>query len=400
MQQYNNSTIKQFISDNFQEIVDIRRHIHSHPELSFHEYKTSQFIQRKLTEFDIPFENNIAENGVVGFIKGKNPSKKVVALRADFDALPIEEANDVPYKSRNHGVMHACGHDAHTASLLGASKALKSIEGELEGTVKLIFQPAEERLPGGASLMIKEGVLENPAPAGILGQHVEPTLEVGKVGFCPGMSMASADEIDMTIYGSGGHGAMPHNTIDPIVITSHIITALQQIVSRNCSPIIPSVLTFGSIHSDGGTYNIIPEIVKLKGTFRTMNEKWRFEAHEKMTKIAKMMAESMGGRCDFDITVGYPFLINDVNLTNRCKNAAIEYLGKENVVMIPQRMTSEDFSNYTQKTKGCFYRLGVRNEARGITSGVHTPTFNIDEDSLKIGAGLMAWLTVKELQVK
>lgn len=392
--------VQQFISDNFQEIVDIRRHIHANPELSFHEYKTSQFIQQKLTKFGIPFENNIAGNGVVGYIRGKNPNKKVVALRADFDALPIEEANDVPYKSQNQGVMHACGHDAHTASLLGASKALKHIEGEIEGTVKLIFQPAEERLPGGASLMIKAGVLENPKPSGIMGQHVHPALEVGKVGFCPGMSMASADEIDMTIYGSGGHGAMPHNTVDPIVITSHIITALQQIVSRNCSPIIPSVLTFGSIHSDGGTYNIIPNAVTLKGTFRTMNEEWRFEAHELMTKMAKMMAESMGGKCDFDISVGYPFLVNDIELTNRCKTAAIEYLGKENVVPIAQRMTAEDFAHYTQKTKGCFYRLGVRNEARGITSGVHTPTFNIDEESLRVGAGVMAWLTVRELQVQ
>ncbi|MEZ4886922.1 MAG: M20 family metallopeptidase [Chitinophagales bacterium] len=389
--------IQQLISDSFQEIIDIRRHIHANPELSFHEYKTSAFIQQKLTEFGIPFDNNIAENGVVGYIRGKKPNKKVVALRADFDALPIEEANDVPYKSQNHGVMHACGHDAHTASLLGASKALKHIEGELEGTVKLIFQPAEERLPGGASLMIKAGVLENPTPSGILGQHVHPILEAGKVGFCPGMSMASADEIDMTIYGSGGHGAMPHTTVDPIVITSHIITALQQIVSRNCSPIIPSVLTFGYIQSKGGTYNIIPDAVSLKGTFRTMNEEWRFEAHKLMTRMATMMATSMGGKCDFDIAVGYPFLINDTNLTNRCKEAAIEYLGKENVVDIPQRMTSEDFAYYTQEIKGCFYRLGVRNEARGITSGVHTPTFNIDEEALKVGAGVMAWLTVKEL---
>ena len=390
--------IQQLISDSFQEIVDIRRHIHAHPELSFHEYKTSQFIQRKLTEFGIPFQNNIAENGVVGFIRGKNPNKKVIALRADFDALPIEEANDVPYKSQNKGVMHACGHDAHTASLLGASKALQAVKENLEGTVKLIFQPAEERLPGGASLMIKEGVLKNPNVSGIFGQHVHPALEAGKVGFCPGMSMASADEIDMVVYGSGGHGAMPHNTVDPIVLTAHIITALQQIVSRNCSPIVPSVLTFGSVQSNGGTYNIIPDAVTLKGTFRTMDEKWRFEAHERMTKMAKMIAESMGGRCDFDIQVGYPYLVNDIQLTNRSQAAAVEYLGKENVVDIAKRMTAEDFAYYTHQTKGCFYRLGVRNEVRGITSGVHTPTFNIDESSLKVGAGVMAWLAVKELQ--
>lgn len=391
--------IKQIISDSFQEIVDIRRHIHAHPELSFQEYETSNFIQHKLTELGIPFQNNIAENGIVGFIKGKNPHKKVIALRADFDALPIEEANNVPYKSTKKGIMHACGHDAHTASLLGASKALKGIENELEGTIKLIFQPAEERLPGGASLMIKEGVLKNPETSSIFGQHVHPVLEAGKVGFCPGMFMASADEIDMIVHGSGGHGAMPHNTIDSIVLTAHIVTALQQIVSRNCSPIIPSVLTFGSIHSNGGTYNIIPDAVTLKGTFRTMNEEWRFEAHKRMSQMAKMIAESMGGKCDFDIQVGYPYLVNDIPLTNRSKAAAIEYLGKENVVDIPRRMTAEDFAYYTHETKGCFYRLGVRNEARGITSGVHTPTFDIDESSLEIGAGLMAWLAAKELAI-
>jgi len=392
--------IQELISDSFEEIVDIRRHIHAHPELSFKEYKTSLFIQQKLTEFGIPFDNNIAENGVVGYIRGKNPNKKIIALRADFDALPIQEENDVPYKSTNPGIMHACGHDAHTASLLGASKALKHIEGELEGTIKLIFQPAEERLPGGASLMIKAGVLENPSVSSILGQHVHPSMEAGKIGLHPGRFMASADEIDVTVYGRMGHGAMPHNAIDPILISSHIITGLQQIASRNCDPIIPSVLTFGSIQSSGGTYNIIPNAVKLKGTFRTMDEKWRFDAHERMTKMAKMIAEAMGGSCEFDITVGYPFLINDVPLTHRCKEAAIEYLGKENVIDLPKRMTAEDFAYYTHQTKGCFYRLGVGNIAKGITSGVHTPTFNIDESSLKVGAGLMAWMAVKELQVK
>ncbi len=390
--------IQELISNSFEEIVDIRRHIHANPELSFKEYKTSQFIQQKLTEFGIPFDNNIAENGVVGYIRGKNPNKKVIALRADFDALPIQEENDVPYKSTNPGIMHACGHDAHTANLLGASKALKHIEGELEGTIKLIFQPAEERLPGGASLMIKEGVLENPRVSSILGQHVHPSMEAGKIGLHPGRFMASADEIDVTVYGSMGHGAMPHSAIDPILISSHIITGLQQIVSRNGSPIIPSVLTFGSIQSDGGTYNIIPSKVTLKGTFRTMDEKWRFDAHKRMTKMATLIAESMGGKCDFDITVGYPFLVNDVSLTERCKEGAIEYLGKENVIDLPKRMTAEDFAYYTHETKGFFYRLGVGNIAKGITSGVHTPTFNIDESSLKIGAGLMAWLAVKELE--
>ncbi len=334
----------------------------------------------------------------MGLIKGKNPDEKVIALRADFDALPIEEANEVVYKSENPGVMHACGHDVHTASLLGTARILQELRDEFAGTIKLIFQPAEEKLPGGASLMIAEGVLENPAPGGIYGQHVHPPLEAGTVGFRSGMYMASADELFLTVRGKGGHGAMPHNGNDPIVITAHIITALQQVVSRNADPTIPSVLTLGKINSTGGATNIIPDEVKLEGTFRTMNETWRSEAHEKMVRIAEGIAESMGGTCDFEVMKGYPFLVNDEALTARAKNAAVAFLGAENVVDLPIRMTAEDFAYYSQKMPACFYRLGTGNRARGITSPVHTPTFDIDEKALETGVGLMTWLALEELK--
>jgi amidohydrolase len=379
------------------EIITIRRHIHAHPELSFHEYETAAFVQQKLKEYGLPYSAGIAGTGVVAVVEGKNASSKTVALRADMDALPITEANDVAYKSTVPGVMHACGHDAHTASLLGVAKILSQLKTEFEGTVKLIFQPAEERSPGGASLMIKEGVLENPTPKGIIGQHVFSMLPAGTVGFRSGMMMASADEIDLSIFGVGGHGAVPQLTVDPIVISAQVISALQQLVSRMNDPTIPCVLTFGKIESVGGAYNIIPEEVKIQGTLRTMNEQWRKQAHQKITQIACGIAEAMGGSAKVLIDVGYPFLINDDELTARCKQSAIDFLGTENVHDIPMRMTAEDFAYYSQVTKGCFYRLGTGNVARGITANVHTPTFNIDEDALLTGMGLMTWLALQEL---
>ncbi len=389
--------IKQLAKEYAEDTIKIRRHIHQNPELSYEEIKTGRFIAQKLKAYKIPHEHGCAVNGVVGIIKGKNPDKKVVALRADIDALPIEEANDVSYKSKNKGVMHACGHDVHTSSLLCTARILNKLKKEFEGTVKLIFQPAEEKLPGGASIMIKEGVLENPKPKSIFGQHVHPPLEVGKIGLRPGMYMASADEIYMTVKGRGGHGALPHDCIDPILITAHILTALQQIVSRKSNPTIPSVLTFGKINSTGGATNIIPNEVKLEGTFRTMNEKWRKKAHKLMRKMAKNMAKSMGGACSFKIVKGYPALINHPELTLKAKENAIAFLGKKNVVDLPIRMTAEDFSYYSQEMPACFYRLGTGNSKKGITSPVHTNTFNIDERALELGAGLMAWLTVSEL---
>ena len=379
-----------------QEVIDLRRHLHSHPELSFQEFQTAAFVAEKLKAIGITEIESKATTGWSALIKGKNPEKKVVALRADMDALPIIEANEVPYKSQNPGVMHACGHDAHTASLLGAAKILHEVRDQFEGTIKLIFQPGEEISPGGASLMIKDKVLENPRPNFILGQHVMPMIPAGKVGFRSGLYMASADELYLTIKGKGGHGAMPETFIDPVLISAHLLVALQQIVSRVANPKIPSVLSFGRVEALGAT-NIIPNEVKIQGTFRTLDETWRAKAHEKMRQIAEGIVEGMGGQLDFEIRKGYPFLKNNPELTARSVAAAQTYLGAENVLDLDIWMAAEDFAYFSQEIDGCFYRLGTRNEARGITSGVHTPTFDIEEEALEIGAGLMAWLAVSEL---
>ena len=379
-----------------QEVIDLRRHLHSHPELSFKEFQTAAFVAEKLKAIGITEIESKATTGWSALIKGKNPDKKVVALRADMDALPIIEANEVPYKSQNPGVMHACGHDAHTASLLGAAKILHEVRDQFEGTIKLIFQPGEEIIPGGASLMIKDKVLENPRPNYILGQHVMPMIPAGKVGFRSGLYMASADELYLTIKGKGGHGAMPETFIDPVLISAHLLVALQQIVSRVANPKIPSVLSFGRVEALGAT-NIIPNEVKIQGTFRTLDEAWRAKAHEKMRQIAEGIVEGMGGQLDFEIRKGYPFLKNNPELTARSVDAARDYLGAENVLDLDIWMAAEDFAYFSQEIDGCFYRLGTRNEARGITSGVHTPTFDIEEEALEIGSGLMAWLAVSEL---
>lgn len=387
--------IQQLAENIFNDVVANRRHLHAHPELSFHENQTSGFVAAKLDELGLQYQK-MAGNGLVALIKGEKPSDKVVALRADMDALPITEANEVPYKSQNVGVMHACGHDAHTSSLLGTAKILTSLKDQFGGTVKLIFQPAEEKLPGGASLMIKEGVLENPKPQAVIGQHVMPLIEAGKVGFRSGKYMASTDEIYVTVRGKGGHGAQPQANIDPVIITAHILTALQQVVSRFADPKNPSVLSFGKVIANGAT-NVIPNEVYLEGTFRTMNEQWRADAHKRMKKMAEGIAESMGGSCDFNIMNGYPFLINEEKLTAATRANAEDYLGKENVVDLDIWMAAEDFAYYSQVADSCFYRLGTRNESRGITSSVHTPTFDVEEDAFKISTGLMAYLAVKQL---
>jgi len=376
-------------------VVENRRHLHANPELSFHEYQTSAYVAQKLDELGITYQK-MANTGLVAIIKGEKPSNKVLALRADMDALPIVEANEVSYKSKNPGVMHACGHDAHTSSLLGTAKILTELKNEFGGTVKLIFQPAEEKLPGGASMMIKEGVLENPRPDAVIGQHVMPLIEAGQVGFRSGKYMASTDEIYVTVHGKGGHGAQPQQNIDPVLITSHIIIALQQIISRVADPKIPSVLSFGKVIANGAT-NVIPNEVYLEGTFRTMDEDWRAKAHEKMKKMAEGIAEAMGGTCDFNIVRGYPFLINEEKLTAEVRAFAEDYLGKENVLDLDIWMAAEDFAYYSQVSDACFYRLGTGNKERGITSSVHTPTFDVDEESLKLSTGLMAYIALKQL---
>ncbi|WP_029275522.1 M20 metallopeptidase family protein [Pedobacter borealis] len=387
--------IQELAANIFNDVVGYRQHIHANPELSFKEFETSLFIKDKLKKWGIEY-TDCADTGVVGLIKGNQPSDKVIALRADMDALPIHEANDKPYRSKNHGVMHACGHDVHTSSLLGTAHILNQMKDEFGGTIKLIFQPAEELLPGGASIMIKEGVLENPKPDYIVGQHVMPLIDVGKVGFRSGIYMASTDELYVTVTGKGGHGAQPHQNIDPVLIASHIIIALQQIVSRNADPRTPSVLSFGKVNANGAT-NIIPNEVKIEGTFRTLDENWRDEAHKRMKKMAEGIAESMGGSCDFDIHRGYPFLINEEKLTANAKAFAEEFLGKDNVVDLDIWMAAEDFSFYSQVTDACFYRLGTGNAAKDTQYSVHTPRFDIDEDALKISTGLMAYIALKQL---
>jgi amidohydrolase len=384
--------IKTLAKQYLDEFIAVRQHLHANPELSYQEFETSKFVQSKLSSFGIPFEVK-ATTGVLGMISGKNPDSRVIALRADMDALPIQEENELAYKSKNAGVMHACGHDVHTTILLGAAKILNELKDEWEGTIKLIFQPGEERNPGGASYMIKDGVLENPKPQGIFGLHVHPGLDLGKLSFRKGRVMASADEIYITIRSKGGHAAAPHLTADTVLISSHLIVALQQIISRNNNPTSPSVLSICSVQG-GHTTNVIPSEVKLMGTFRAMDETWRYKAHELIRKLATGLVESMGAEIDLHIDVGYPTVDNDPALTEKAWRLADEYMGKEHVSETEMRMGAEDFGYYTQVIPGCFYRLGVRNTEQGIVHNVHTPKFNIDERAIETGMGMMAWLGV------
>ncbi len=387
--------IKQLANELQKTTIATRRHLHAHPELSFQEYETSAYVKKQLDEIGISWVP-MANTGVVGLIKGDKASDQVIALRADMDALPITESNKLDYASIHDGVMHACGHDGHTASLLSAARILQALKSKFGGTVKLIFQPGEEKLPGGASLMIKDGVLNNPKPQAVIGQHVSPMVESGKVAIRKGKFMASMDEISMKVSGKGGHGAQPHLNIDPVMITAQILVALQQIVSRVANPSLPTVLSFGKVIANGA-FNVIPNEVFLEGTFRTMDERWRSEAHTQMKKMATSMAEGMGGRCDFTINRGYPFLINEEHLTTQLSAFAEEYLGKENVLEADIWMAAEDFAYYSQQAHSCFYLLGIANQEKGITSSLHTPSFNLDEDALALGSGLMAYLAVKQL---
>lgn len=373
------------------EVVAIRRKLHQNPELSFQEYQTAKFVRQQLSSWGID-SDYIAQTGVVAVLEGRNPNSKTIALRADLDALPIQEANNIPYCSQNKGIMHACGHDVHTASLLGAAQILHQLKEYWQGRIKLIFQPGEEKLPGGASILIKEGILQNPKPSRILGQHVEPLLEIGKVGIKPGLFMASADEIYITVKGKGGHAAKPHQCIDTVLMTAQLIVQLQQVVSRQADPLMPTVLSFGKIDTDGGATNIIPDQIHLQGTLRTFDEQWRQKAQQIIQDQAQLICRSMGGSCAVDIRIGYPFLHNDEVFTARTKTQMIQYLGADNVVDLPARMGGEDFAFYSQQMPACFYRLGVQNPNG---TGLHTPTFDINEDALETGVGLMAWLATQ-----
>jgi len=389
--------IKDLSDEILDEVITFRRYLHRHPELSFQEKNTSGYIAGKLKEWGIPYEEGVGGYGVVGLIEGNNISGKTIALRADMDALPIQEENDVDYASCHPGVMHACGHDVHTASLLGTAYVLNKMKNSFPGRVKLIFQPAEEQLPGGASLMIKAGVLQNPEPQVILGQHVHPPLEVGKVGFRSGLYMASSDELFLTVKGKGGHGAMPHNCIDTTLVAAHIIVALQQIISRRSDPTIPSVLTLGKIYSDGGSTNIIPGTVHIEGTFRAMDEAWRYRAHELIRDTAVHTAHAFGASVDVDIRVGYPFLYNDPETTQNMRSWAVNFLGEDRVVDLPIRMTAEDFAFYSHELRACFYRLGISDPDSSVHRQLHTSTFDVDERCFQTSVGLMAYLSVAEL---
>lgn len=384
--------VKKLTADYFEEYRKIRRHLHANPELSYREYKTSTLVQEHLKSLGIPF-TVMADTGVVGVLKGR-PSGRVIALRADMDALPIQEENDVPYASTVKGVMHACGHDVHTTCLLGAARILNELKEEWDGTIKLIFQPGEEKNPGGASYMIRDGALENPRPSAIFGMHVHPQLEVGKVGLRAGMVMASADEIYITIRSKGGHAAKPYLTADTVLTASHIVVSLQQVVSRNNNPFSPSVLSICAIQG-GHTTNVIPSEVKLMGTFRAMDEQWRHEAHRRIKEIVEQVGKSMGAETELRIDIGYPAVTNDPALHNRAVPIAAEWMLAEQVVEAELSMGAEDFGYYSHQIPGCFIRLGTGNKERGITSGVHTPTFDIDEEAIKIGMGMMTFFGIR-----
>jgi amidohydrolase len=391
------SRIKQLAESFYDEVIGLRRHLHQNPELSFEEAETSIYIQEQLQKAGIPFKSGYVKTGIVGSIKGKNASRRVVALRADMDALPIIEQNNISFKSENAGKMHACGHDLHMASLLGAARILNALKDNFEGTVLLIFQPGEEKLPGGANLMLKEGALRDIVPDLIIGQHGLPGLEAGKVGYKTGIYMASSDEIYISVKGKGGHAAMPHQLIDPVLIAAHIIVSLQQIVSRNADPAVPSVLSFGKIEALGAT-NVIPAEVKIEGTFRTMNEAWRKVAHEKITAMAKSTAESMGGACEVNILYGYPVLINHEHITRKAVNYSKQLLGNENVVDLDLRMTSEDFAYFSQHYPAVFYRFGTTDPAGNYNSPLHSSTYMADERALLTAMSNLAWLAVSFLK--
>ena len=395
MRRFMKEQIQQLAKQYAQEFIEMRRHIHAHPELSFQELETAAFVRKKLDSWGIEYTAQVGGEGVVAIVKGNNPSSRSVALRGDMDALPIEEKTGVEYQSKNIGIMHACGHDVHTTCLLGAAKILNELKGHWNGTLTLVFQPAEEKLPGGASIMLKDGLFSKEKPEKMLAQHVFPELPVGKVGITPGAYMASSDELYITVKGKGGHGAKPDHAVDPVLIASHLIIALQQVVSRWSNPITPCVLTIGKVIANGAT-NIIPSEVTMEGTFRTFDENWRSDAHQRMIALAKGLVEGMGGTVEFRVERGYPVVYNDPEVTAVSRKIAEDYLGKDNVVTLERRATAEDFAYFSQVVPGCFYRLGTASENGDNRFSVHHPQFNIDEKAIELGMGLMAYMAIAE----
>lgn len=388
--------IKQLAAQQHQHIVKIRRDLHQHPELSFQENKTSLYIQKELKKLGIPFKSGVAGTGVIATLTGKTDEGRVIALRADIDALPIQEDSGLPFASINEGVMHACGHDAHTASLLGTAKILKELKSEWKGTVLFIFQPGEEKYPGGASMILKEGALDDPKPEIVIGQHVLPEMTAGHVGFKKGIYMASADELYLTVTGKGGHAAMPDKFNDTVLAASQIVVSLQQIVSRIVPATIPTVLSFGRIEGLGAT-NIIPKKVKLEGTLRTLDEHWRGILKEKIRLIATSTAQSYGCECIVDIKDGYPMVFNHEETTEKATLLAKQYLDESQVEDMELRMTAEDFGYYSQIYPSVYYRFGV-SQPDNTTGNLHTSEFNLNEQSLETSCGVMAWLAINFLE--
>ena len=391
--------IRQLAADGAPETVRLRRAIHRRPELAFQERETAALVAGTLRQWGVEPIEGVAQTGVVAHVVGARPGP-TVALRADIDALPITEATGLDFASESPGVMHACGHDAHTAMLLGAARILHELRGEWAGTVRLVFQPSEEKAPGGARVMIEEGVLGemdgHAAPVAIFGQHVFPELPAGTLGVRGGPFMASADEVYLTVRGKGGHAAAPEHLTDVVLAQAHVLTALQAVVSRNRPPGIPSILSFGKVTADGAT-NVLPDEARIEGTFRSMDEDWRWRAHDLIRRTAKHTAQALGATCDVEVREGYPALVNDAALADAVRQSAVALVGEERVIDLPMWYASEDFSFYTNEIPGCFTVLGVRNEAEGITHGLHTPRMTVDEAALETGAAFLAALAVRRL---
>jgi amidohydrolase len=395
-----NESLKQEIlkmaSSLHQETIQNRQHLHQFPELSFKEFETANYVESKLKEIGFTDIHRIANTGVVALLKAYQAGEKVIGLRADLDALPIQETSDIAYASKNNGVMHACGHDVHTAILLTAAKILFNLKDQIQGNVKFIFQPGEELLPGGASVLIKEGVLTHPNVDYLIAQHVTPQISAGKIGFKKGLFMASTDEIYIKVKGKGGHAAMPNTYINPLLIASSIISKLHEffmIDKIENSNQIPTVLAFGKIEGHGAT-NVIPDIVSLAGTFRTLDEKWRKKCHSMMEDLVQEVAAAFGGQCEIEIRGGYPCLVNDVEITQKCINSAESIIGKENIIALDYRMTAEDFAYFSQVKPVCFYRLGTGNPEKNTEFNVHTSNFNVDEDVLSYAPAIMACMAI------